>query len=105
GDLGHFGDVVNANDVRAGEDTGSDCGGGGPQALIGRSGFGVARERCSEKALARGADEEWVAEFGQLREPGKELVVLREAFAEADAGIEDELRSGDASFASEGERF
>jgi len=40
GDLGHFGDVMDADDVRTSENAGRDRGGGAPDALIGWRGLG-----------------------------------------------------------------
>ena len=55
GDLGHFGYVVDADDVRAGKYAGGDRGGGAPDARFGRRGLAVGGERRTEKAFAGGA--------------------------------------------------
>src|SRR5208337_1377980 len=76
GDLEHFGDVVDADDVGAGKDAGGDSGGGAPDALAGRSGFAMMRESGAKEAFARGADEERVAELCKRRKLGEEFVIL-----------------------------
>ena len=52
-DLEHFGDVVNANDVRATENACGHGGCGAPNALA----FGHAAKRSPDKPLSRNADE------------------------------------------------
>jgi len=104
-DLDHFGDIVDAYDVRAVENGHSDCGGGAPNAVLRWSGFSVAGESCAEKALARSADEQRVAELGQTGKLFEQFVILREALAEADAGIKDDLRFEDASLACNRDGF
>src|SRR5437764_1258441 len=67
GDLNHFGDVVNANNVRAVEDGSRNRGGGAPDALLGESGFPIAGKRCAQKALAGSADKQRIAKLRELR--------------------------------------
>ena len=74
--------------MRAPEDTRSNGGGGAVCSL----GFGDASERAADEAFARCAYEKRKAEPRKFRKAGEQLVILREAFAEADAGIEDDLR-------------
>src|SRR4029077_12775008 len=64
GDLEHFGEVVDADDVGAEEDAGGDGGGGAPEALVGRGGLAVGRApflcqgKCrADETFARGADQ------------------------------------------------
>ena len=70
------------------QDTRSNGGGGAVCSLV----FGEASERAADEAFARWAYEKWKAETREFREAGDQLVILGEAFAEADAWIEDELR-------------
>jgi hypothetical protein len=105
GDLHHFGDIVHADDVGAREDARGHSGGGAPDALFGRSRFAVMGESCSEEAFAGCAHEQGIPEFREPRKFFEQLVILREAFAEADAGIEDDLGFRDTRFARDGDGF
>ena len=79
---------MNADDVGALQDARCNGGGGAVCSLV----FGDASERAADEAFARWADEKWKAEAREFRKAGDQLVILGEAFAEADAWIEDELR-------------
>ena len=53
-------------------------------------------EGVSEEAFAGGSDEEGQIELAELVEVGEERIVFVEAFAEAEAGVEDDLVAFDA---------
>jgi len=97
-------DVVGADDVGAGEDGGCVGGGGGVETVFHR-GCGaieqdgerwVLGEGVGEEALAGDAGEERQGELAELVEVSEERVVFVEAFAEAEAGVEDDLVAGNA---------
>jgi hypothetical protein len=102
--LHHFGDVVDTDDVCAGEDAGGDGSSGGPDTLIGRSRFAVASQGGAEEAFAGSSHQEWITQLGKLRKFGEQFIILREAFAEADAGIEDDLGFRDAGSTGHSDR-
>jgi hypothetical protein len=56
----------------------------------------VLGEGVSEEAFAGGSDEEGQIELAELVEVGEERIVFVEAFAEAEAGVEDDLVAFDA---------
>src|SRR5438309_1693913 len=100
-DLHHFADVVNADDVRPIQDArGNGCC-GTPDTLFRWRRFAVPSQGRAKKALARSAHQERIAEFRQLRKFLQQFVILREALAEADARIENDLRFRDAGFPGE----
>ncbi len=97
-------DVVRADNVCAGED-GSYVGGGGGVETVFHVGWGsvqvdgqrrILRQGVSEEALAGGSDEKGLVELAELVEVGEERVVFVEAFAETEAGIEDDFVARDA---------
>ena len=97
-------DVVGADDVGAGEDGGCVGGGGGVETVFHR-GCGTVQqdgerwvlgEGVGKEAFAGDAGEEGQVELAELVEVGEERVVFVEAFAEAEAGVEDDLVAGDA---------
>ena len=53
-------------------------------------------EGVGEEAFAGDAGEEGQVELAELVEVGEERVVFVEAFAEAEAGVEDDFVAGDA---------
>lgn len=58
GDLEHFGDVVDADDVGAAEDGGGDGGGGAPCALVRRNFVKGGAEGVANEGFAGGADQD-----------------------------------------------
>ena len=54
-------------------------------------------EGVGEEALARGSDEKGEIELVELVEVGEDRIVIIEALAEAEAGVENELIVGNAS--------
>jgi hypothetical protein len=61
----------------------------------GREGW-VLGEGVGEEAFARGSGEEGQVELAELLEVSEERIVFVEAFAEAEAGVEDDLVAGDS---------
>jgi hypothetical protein len=107
GDSGGFGggaDVVGAEDVGSGEDGRDVGGGGGVDAAVGwwwglvqdRAENGALGQRVAKEAFFGGPDEDGLVEMFELVEVGEERIVLVEALAEAEAGVEDDLVAGDA---------
>ena len=74
------------------QDAGCNGGCGAVCSLV----FGDASERAADEAFARWAYEDGEAEAGEFREAGDQFVILGEAFAEADAWIENQLRFWDS---------
>ncbi len=97
-DLRHFGYVVDANDMRASEDARGDRGRRTPGALA----FRRAAERLADETLSRRADQQRKTEARELRQLLQQLEILRRALAEADAGVEHNLRFCDARAARSG---
>jgi len=62
-----------------------------PDARFGRRGFAAAGQRCAEKAL-REVQPTADSRVGEFRQPDQQFVILLEAFAETDAGVENDLR-------------
>src|SRR5277367_2569130 len=87
-DLRHFGDVVDANDVCATHDTRCNRTRRAPGALV----LWRSAKRFADKTLSRGADEQRKTEACKLRQLLQQFEILRRALAEADAGIEHDLR-------------
>src|SRR6185437_14448470 len=92
GDLDHFGDVVDADDVRATQNARRDCGGGPPDALF----CCDAAERVTNECLSRRAHEQRTAKAREFRQARKQFEVLRVVLAEANSGVEDDLRFCDS---------
>ena len=90
-DLDHFGDIVDAYDVRAVENGHSDCGGGAPNAVLRWSGFSVAGESCAEKALARRAQADGPSELLKLGQAGHDFQIMRVSLAKTDAGVQSDF--------------
>ena len=78
---------MNADDMRAVQNACCDGGCGAICSLV----FGYASESAADEAFARWAYEDGEAEAREFRKAGDQLVVLGEAFAEADAWIENQL--------------
>src|ERR1700687_602451 len=97
--LRHLGHIVNANDVRTAENACGHSGGSALQSLGGRDSASITCQGGSEKCFARSAYQQRVAELGEVREACEEFVILRKAFAEADARIEDNLRTRNSGVA------
>src|SRR5690349_20262256 len=84
-------DVVDADDVRAFQNSGSYCGQSAVQTMFSTSGdAGFVSEDAADEGFARGADQ-----YRIIREGGDELVQLGDEFevlflrlAEADTGID-----------------
>src|SRR6516165_10944683 len=89
--LKHFGDIMDADDVRAVENAGGDRRGRAPDSLARRSGLATAGERSAEKALARSSDKERIAQVGEGGEPREQFVVLGVRWPETDTRIEHDL--------------
>jgi hypothetical protein len=96
-------DVVDAEDVGSGEDCGYVGSGGGVEPAlrgwdVGVKGgeAGVFGEGVAEEAFAGGPDEDGLVELVELVQVGQERVVFVEAFAEAEAGVEDDPVAGNA---------
>src|SRR5882724_12228954 len=96
--LCHLDDIVDADDVRAVEDARGHRCGRSPDTLFRRCGLAATSQSRAKEALARCAYEQWKTELRQLRQLKQDFVVLREALAEADAGVEDDLRFRDTGF-------
>src|SRR5258708_32903118 len=64
--------------------------------------FAVPSQCRAKEALARSAHQQRIAKLRELRKLLQQFVILREAFAEADARIEDDLRFRDASLSRDG---
>src|SRR5690348_10680346 len=97
-DFRHRPDVMDTDDRRAVCDAPGDGGGGGEEAV---AGVGFAGD-FGEEALAAGAEDEGVPQLGELAEASEELEVVVDAFAEADAGVEEDPVGGDAGGAGGG---
>ena len=116
GDGGSFGggaDVVGADDVGAGEDGGYVGGVGGVEAVF-HGGCTAVEKDCERRVLGEGVGEEAFAgdsgeegqvELVELFEVGEEGVVFVEAFAEAEAGVEDDFVAGNAGVGGGFEAF
>ena len=104
GGFGGGADVVGADDVGAGQDGGYVGGGGGVETVfhggcgsVEQEGEGwVLGEGVGQEAFAGEAGEEGEGDFFKQVEVGQEGVVFVEAFAEAEAGVEDDFVAGDA---------
>jgi hypothetical protein len=94
---------VCAEDVSPGEDGGYIGGRGGVDTFVGR-GWGcmqgrvqsALRPRVAKEALSGGSDHNGQIETLKLVEVGEERIVFFETFAEAEAGVEDDLVTRDA---------
>ena len=95
---------MGADDVGSGEDGGYVGGGGGLETIF-HGGCGsieqdrqrwVLSEGVREKAFAGDSGQEGQVEFVELVEAGEEGVVLVEAFAEAEAGVQNNFLAGNA---------
>jgi hypothetical protein len=104
GSLGGWADVVDAEDVDAAEDSGYVGRGGGVEACICwgwhfvEDGGEVRSmgERVTEKAFAGGSDQDGQVKSVELVKIREQRVVFVEAFAEAEAGVEDDFVAWDA---------
>ena len=56
----------------------------------------------ADEGFTGSAYQERIAKSCELREFLEQLEILREAFAETDAGVEDDLRFGDTGFQGDG---
>ena len=89
--LHHFFHVVHAHNVRPLQDARGNRCGRAPDAIFRGSGLAVPGQGRAKKAFARSSHEQRITELRQLRELLQYFVILREAFAEADSRIEDDL--------------
>src|SRR6266567_4043192 len=97
--LHHLGNIVHADDVRPVQDARRNRCGGTPDALFRWSRFPVPCQCCPEESFARGTHQERIAELCQLRQLLQHFVILREALAEPDARVKDDLRFCNPGFA------
>ena len=93
GDSDHFGDIVDAHDVRATENRCGHGGGGAEQTLLGRRARAArARKRLAKKRFPRSADHDRAAEARELGKPRENFEILFVLFSKSDSRIEQELR-------------
>ena len=94
GDLDHLANrrhIVDAHDVRAARDAEGHGRGSAEDALIG----GYATQDATNEALARGANQDGLAQRAQFAQAVQQFEVVIKGLAEADAGIYDHLLAGD----------
>ena len=89
--LHHFFHVVHAHNVRPVQNACRNRCGGSPDALFRGGQFAVPGQGRAQKAFARSPYQQWITELRELRELLQYFVILREALAEADPRIEDNL--------------
>src|SRR5713226_10362252 len=88
--------------MRPDQDARSNRCGRAPDALFRWRRLAVPSQCRAKEALARSAYQQRIAKLRQLRKLLQQFVILREAFAEADARIEDDLRFRDAGLSRGG---
>src|ERR1051326_54673 len=91
---------MHAHDMRAGEDGGGDCRERAEESSAGGPRFVAAAERVADETLARGAGQQRIAELCELAEARQQRIIFVEPLSEAEAGIEDEAVTFNASVCS-----